>query len=183
MGKYKPSSTLLYGDAGAGKTALGISSFWDWKAQALVAKGKFITFGGEDNPALNIPEECRELRGPNGERLSLRLTSPSLDSPRFLHEFRTIMNTLLAAAVNGVTLDSLVIDSLTELDLLFEATYARDESNNFEMWNALLAEFFAIMMRCNYDALKCAVIMTARVMERRKAGQTKKGATAGDPTF
>ena len=40
-----PSSTLLYGGPGVGKTAPALSSFYDWKNKTLIGDGKLITFG------------------------------------------------------------------------------------------------------------------------------------------
>ena len=47
-----PMSVLLYGGPGAGKTALLVSAFYYWKAGKELCKGKLVTFGRENNPAL-----------------------------------------------------------------------------------------------------------------------------------
>ena len=61
MGIYKPNArTMLYGRAGAGKTALAVRSFWDWKEKKQVAKGKLITIGKQDNHEIEVPQESRE---------------------------------------------------------------------------------------------------------------------------
>ena len=83
MSHYTPhASTLLYGLAGSGKTALAVSAFWDWRNRKPICKGKYITFGAEDNPALHIPEEARHT----DKGTSLRLTSPMLDDAVFLEQ-------------------------------------------------------------------------------------------------
>ena len=40
-----------------------------------------------------------------------------------------------------------------------------------------------MMMRATHTTLNCHVIMTARVMEKKKARATNKGTMAGDPAF
>lgn len=184
MGKYEPlASTLLYGGPGAGKSALAVSAFWNWRKREQVANGKWITFGAEDNPALMVPEEFRHTE----KGTSLRLTSPLLDSQAFLDQFDLISRKLLLDAGQGKHLDVLVIDGLSEFDLLFEETYkgsgGEDDSGNFGKWNGLLSQMFSMMMRTTHTALGCHIIMTARVMEKKKAKQTKRATMAGDPGF
>ena len=183
MGLYTPNaSTLLYGGPGGGKTALAVSSFWDWRAKKLIANGKIITFGAEDNPALKIPEECRHT----AKGTSLRLTSPLLDDQEFIKQFDLIMRKFVYDAQQGNPLDVLVIDGLSELDLLFEATYKQETGeaeSKFAKWEALLSTMFATMMRANHHTLNCQVIVTARVMEKKKAKQQGKLTIAGDPGF
>ena len=165
MGIYKPNAqVLLYGLAGAGKTALAVSSFWDWEEKKQVANGKLITFGSEDNPALEIPQEFRETE----KGTSMRLTSPLLDNDKFKDQWNLISQKLVADAGKGDCLDVLVIDGITEFDLLFEETYVGGGGeNNFAKWNDLLSEFYSMMMRISPDVLKCHVIMTARVARQR----------------
>lgn len=181
MAKPKPMSALLYGGPGAGKTALAVSAFWDWRKKEKVANGKIITFGAEDNPALMIPEECRHT----DKGTSLRLTSPLLDSQTFLEQFNLITRRFIKDSEEGHPLDVLVIDGLSEFDLLFEHTYVDtgDKESQFAKWNALLAEMFACMMRASHTALNCQVLMTARVMEKKKAKQGRSGSIAGDPDY
>lgn len=176
---YTPStSTLLYGGPGAGKTSLAVSSFWDWQKQEKICNGKLITFGAEDNPALAIPEECRHT----DKGTPLRLTSPLLDDREFLNQFNLITRRFVQDAIEGNPLDVLVIDGMSEFDLLFEETF-EDDDNNFAKWNALLSQMFACMMRATHSALQAHVIMTARVMERKKAKQQGRVTMAGDPAY
>ena len=179
MGVYEPaSSTLLYGGPGSGKTALAVSSFWDWRKQEQIANGKLITLGGEDNPALMVPQKCRET----AKGTSLRLVSPLLDGQQFLEQLNLILRRLVADAEEGHPLDVLVIDSLSEFDLLYEHTFAGGD-DNFAKWDGLLANLFALMMCASHTALKCQVIMTARVMEKKKAKMFKTSSVAGDPDY
>ena len=142
MGIYTPNaSTLLYGGPGAGKTALAVSSFWDWRRRKSIANGKIITFGAEDNPALAIPEECRHT----DKGTSLRLISPMLDDTQFLEQFDLITRRLILDAQEGNHLDVLVIDGLSEFDLLFEETYGGG-GDNFAKWSGLLSQMFSMMI-------------------------------------
>ena len=180
MNKYMPAAgTLLYGAGGAGKTGLAVSAFWDWMFGKPVADGKLISFGAEDNPALEIPEEFRQTQ--NGT--SLRLTSPLLDSTEFLQQFDLITRKLIYDAENGDKLDVLVIDGLSEFDLLYEHTFdtGDDEKGNFAKWDGLLNQMFSMMLRIMPSVLGCAVITTARVMEKKKSKQSGKTTMAGDP--
>ena len=166
MDKYMPPArTLLYGGPGAGKTSLAVSAFWDWKTQTQVADGRIITFGEEDNPALHIPEEARRL----GNTLDLRLTSPLLDDALFLEQFNIVSRKLIYDAQQGKRLDVLVIDGFSEFDLLFEATYKSGGDNRFAKWEDLMTQLFSMLVRLSPRVLGCAVIATARVMERKKA--------------
>jgi hypothetical protein len=168
MGVYKPNaSTLLYGGPGVGKSALAVSSFWDWRKREPIAKGKLITFGAEDNPALAVPEEFRRT----DKGTSLRLTSPLLDDSKFLDQFDAISQRFVYDAEHGESPDVIVIDGLSEFDLLFEATFG-DSDNRFAKWDGLLSQLFSMMMRLHHDVLKCHVIMTARVMEKKKGKQS-----------
>ena len=179
MGIYTPNaSTLLYGGPGAGKTALAVSSFWDWRRRKPIANGKIITFGAEDNPALAIPEECRHT----DKGTSLRLISPMLDDTQFLEQFDLITRRLILDAQEGNHLDVLVIDGLSEFDLLFEETYGGG-GDNFAKWSGLLSQMFSMMMRTSHTSLGCQVIMTARVMEKKKAQQSMRSSIGGDPAY
>jgi hypothetical protein len=180
MGVYSPNAaTLLYGSAGAGKTPLAVSSFWDWKKGVQIANGKYISFGSEDNPALYVPEEFRQTE----KGTSLRLTSPLLDSNAFLDDFDRVSQRLVYDAQQGNFLDVLVVDSLSEFDLLFEETYGDSGGDNFKKWNDLMSQMFSMMVRLSPSVLNCHVIMTARVMERKKAKQLGRSTVAGDPGF
>ena len=157
-----PFSTILYGPPNAGKTYLACSSFFDYDTGLEIANGKLITFGGEDNPALEIPESCRTLG-----KTSLHLTSPKLDSRKFAETFHGAMLKLMQDAENGNPLDVLVIDSITEFGLLFEHT---SKEEGFTKWGELLAKLFSTVSLLNHKVMKCPIILTARVGEKQNAG-------------
>ena len=171
-----PSSTLLYGGPGVGKTAPALSSFYDWKNKPLIGDGKLITFGRENNAALALPDECRQTPGGG----SLRFSSPTLDSLGWLDRFEAAANGLLVAAKKGVHLDALVVDGMSEFDLLFEAAFKGDK---WDKWDELLNRAFAVMTRLDPEALGCDVFLTARVMEKKKSKSGGRTTMAGDPDF
>lgn len=182
MGVYTPNtSTLLYGGPGVGKTALAVSSFWDWKNKKQIANGKLITFGNEDNPALEIPEHFRET----DKGTSLRLTSSLLDSDDFVSQFEILTRKFIYDAERGEPLDVLVVDGLTEFDLMYEETYAGGDRDNYAKWNGLLSQMFSMMMRLSTKVLKCHIIMTARVTEKKKPTQLANSlkTVGGDPGY
>ena len=180
---YQPvTSGLLYGGPGSGKTALAVSAFYDWQTGTPVTENaKLVTFGREDNPALAVPESYRQT----DKGTSLRFSSPQLDSMDWLEKFELVTEMLLHEASKGNCLDVLVIDGMSEFDLLFEEVFAAQNggSDEFKKWNALLSQMFATMIRLDPVALGCTVLVTARVMERKKERRSRMSSIAGDPDF
>ena len=174
------TSTLLYGGPGVGKTPFGVSSFFDWKTGTELANGRLISFGREYNPALAVPEKFQKL----GD-ISLRFRSPSLDDFDWVDQFRAVVNGLLKNARDGNCLDALVIDGMSEFDLLYEMVH--DEKfggeDKFAKWNDLMSELLAIMQRLDPDELGCHVFVTARVMERKRERRSARSTIAGDPSY
>ena len=155
--KYEPHvATLLYGEPGAGKTFLGCSSFYDYGRQKLIANGKLITFGAEDNPVLGIPEECRMI----GNNTSLRLTVNPDKPQEFLNTLKLILMRIMKDAKEGNPLDVLVIDSISELNWMFQST---DTKEGYAKWLGLRDEFYSLVSSAHPSALGCSTIITARV--------------------
>jgi hypothetical protein len=177
---YEPKySVLAYGGPGAGKTATFVSAFWDWKRKEQIANGRLITFGRENNPALMIPDVLR-MAGPH----SLRFAAPSLDNLDWLSKFEDVVDGLLLEAQKGKCLDVLVVDGMTEFDLLFEAAWQKVvHGDKWDKFDDLLNRCFAAMTRLDHEALNCLVMVTARVMEKKKSKQAGNKVLAGDPNF
>lgn len=66
----------------------------------------------------------------------------------------------------------LVIDGMSEFDLLYEATFTAEhgDGNKYAKWDALMNELFGIMQLLDPDELDCHIIVTARVAEKRRGG-------------
>ncbi len=169
-------SFLLYGPAGAGKTKWPVSAFWDGKRE--IARGKWVTFGREDNPFLLVPESCRTT----ASGASLRFKSPNLEDQNWLKKFDTFTKALLDQCRRDHPLDVLVIDGLSEFDLLYENTFPQGSGreNNFAKWMGLMDAFFAALQRLDPDELGCHVIVTARVMQRRVDDDEARAVKAGE---
>ena len=158
--------TLVYGPPGGGKSWYGVTAFWDPIRRVELARGKWVTFGQEDNPFLSVPESCRET----ASGLSLRLIAPNLDNTTWLVRFDKFTKTLLDQARKTPPLDVLVIDGLSEFDMLYETTFvsAPGDGGKYAKWNGLMDTFFGIMQRLDPNELGCHVVVTARVMQRKR---------------
>lgn len=188
----QPVAVLLYGNGGVGKTPLAVSAFWDWMRRKKLAEGRWITLGREDNPALAVPEEFRTMYD---GKMSLRLRAPTLDDDRWVRDLDKVTLDLVKAARKGQKLDALVFDGFSEFDLLYEKVVDNnggpdsllpetERKENFAKWNSLLESFFSIVQRLDPTELGCDVICTARVMEKKRAKQSKKGTVIpGDPEY
>ena len=177
-----PISTLLYGGPGVGKTATAVSSFYDWKRGTLHGNGKLITFGREHNPALRVPIECRTM-GKNSA--SPHFSSPKMDDFGWIARFEAACDGLLVAARKGNCLDALVVDGMSELDLLYETVFQNKEGtgDKFAKWDALLNQMFSAMQRLDPVELGCDVFVTARVMEKKRARKSAGSTIPGDPDY
>lgn len=116
----------------------------------------------------------------------LKFSAPKLDNLDWLSAFEDVIDGLLVNAAKGNCLDALVIDGMSEFDLLFEAVFQQVNAgkDKWDKFDALLDRLFAAMQRLDHEALNCCVLVTARVMERKKAKQSRGGSTiAGDPNF
>lgn len=170
-------SQLVYGFAGAGKTAYATSSFWDWEKREQIRNGRLLLIGREDNPALGIPEE-----------LIKRFPNPKLDSLDFMEEFIAYLKALYLNNQDPKKehIDAVAIDSISELALVFEIAYgnAGDNSSKYRKWDELLKKFLTAVQLFDPIVLGAHCIATARVAERRKGTSDSKGATIGaDPDY
>ena len=186
---------LVYGPAGAGKTDYTTSAMWDHKKQVMTRNGIWITFGREGNAAYAIPQ----IRGEDikaGKGGNLRLTVPELDAIAFADHFSSAckliytMNRAAIKAAKPVPFEAVVVDGLTEFDMLFEqayrAAYPGEVSiNKYAVWNALLGRCIAAMQLLDPIELQAYVLVTARVSERRKGIVNKQteAVSGADPDF
>jgi len=142
--------------------------------------GLWVTFGQENNKALGVPAKYREYEG-----RSTRFTVPTLDNDQWLKDFIALTNKLIIDARAGKHLDILLLDGLSEFDLLYEEVYNETHNNpdKFAKWDGLLREIMGVMQRVDADELGCHVVATARVMESKKPMQSQGRAVGGDPDF
>ena len=170
--------TLIYGPPGAGKSWFGVTAFWNPVTRQEVARGKWVTFGQEDNPFLLVPESCRSTRS----GVSLRFVSPTLSDQAWLTRFDTFTKSLLDQARKAPPLDVLVIDGLSEFDMLYETTFkgVEGDSGKFAKWNGLMDTFFGIMQRLDPVELGANIIVTARVRERKRGTDVEEHARKKD---
>lgn len=159
-------SILAYGYAGSGKTSFGVSSFvekpWYPKEAKQIRRGKWVTFGRESNPALWVPENSH-----------IALVSPLQDSTKFADDLtrfgEQVYKENLRAITAGTTVpvEAIVLDGLSEFDLMFEQIQRKQTDNKFQPWNELLTKMFEILQLLDPPTLRCHVIVTARVTEKR----------------
>lgn len=175
-------SALIYGFTGAGKTTFGVSAGWDWKNKKQLRRMKWVRFGRERNNALAVPDS-----------MQIHLASPSLDSDQWIRDFSGLLkqikleNSRAIAEGKEPPVEVLVIDGMTEFDLMFEKVHKnlKGDSNKFGMWNDLLEECFSIMQMLDPEELHCHVIVTARVAANKEEKKDNKGTTisAADPDY
>jgi len=196
MGKWDRDyyAMLMYGPPGAGKTTFPVSGMIDiMTGEPVVREGtpvnaRLIQFGRESNPALRVPDQFTTVKGKGGREVSLRFANPSLDNMDWLNQFSDVMDSFLKAARQGTHLDLLAVDGMSEFDLLYEEVFARQNegsTDKFAKWDALMRDLFSIMQRLDPEELGCHIVVTARVMERKKAIKNSAGKeiTSGDPDY
>lgn len=166
-------SLLTYGFAGAGKTRLGTSALWNHETQEFLRRGYWVTFGRESNQSIQMPTITLKEASDSGwtQPGHIRLTSPSADSVGFATDFEKFgravhkANTTAIKAGKEPPVEVIVLDGLSEFDLLFETGFDAVEGtgNKFAKWDALMAKFFAMMQILDPEEIHAHVIVTARV--------------------
>jgi hypothetical protein len=168
-------SVLLYGDAGAGKTAFAASAFWDWRREKLMRDGRLLVFGREGNSALGIPEANVK-----------RFRSPAKDPLKFLTDFNVYMEALIVQLEKGTGPKVIALDGWSEWNqtLLFEY----DEKGSDDYWakfDTAKDRFFSVQRMLDPEEFDIWVLATARVDEKRKGVFSKKTGqvTGADPDY
>jgi hypothetical protein len=164
---------LVYGPAGAGKSYYANSSWWDSKNKKNIdgREGIWVTFGGEDNVTLGVPEKNRK-----------RFTSAGLDDKKWLKEFKALGLGLQAAyqKTSQAAVYSVIIDGFSEFDILFKQITENIEEeeikrNQFHVWRELLSEFYSALLMFQPDRTGAHLIATARRGEVKKYVQRSVG--------
>jgi hypothetical protein len=188
-------SWLLYGYAGSGKTDLATSVLWDREKKDFRRKGYWITFGRESNASVRMPVVTvkEALEGKFG---NLRFTTPTLDDLGWQTQFMGFAKAVYAANKKAqkegkpVPVEAIVIDGLSEFDVLYEQAFrtvneAEVRRNTYALWNDLMVKFVSVIQLLDPVELDAHVIVTARVSERKKGVKNKDtGEVSGaDPDF
>ena len=153
-------TVLNWGGPGAGKTAFGVSSFWNYMAEEPVTKdggevtGRLFLVGAESNPDLGIPDSM------------VKAFPMDLQSPLgFVGDFTKNLRTQVAAAKRGKGFDNYVVDGLSELNLDFIFGHGQEHGDSdkwahWRDWKALLVEVLQLL---NILKQRGNVFCTARV--------------------
>ena len=159
----KPFASELYAFGGAGKTYTALSSFRDHEKKEAIAEGRWILFGAEENATVEVPDA------------NIRHFHTDKDkSKKWLQEFHQYMYGVHAAARQGKRPDVMVFDGLTEFSILWLQTHGVPGDLR-ATYGGLKDEISALWSLCNPAELGCHVIWTARVTERKKEVQNKRG--------
>tara|TARA_Y100000034_G_C6901879_1_gene417362 strand:+ start:2957 stop:3799 length:843 start_codon:yes stop_codon:yes gene_type:complete len=175
MTKYR--TFLSYGPPGYGKTAFGVSSFWDFNKNEIVpgTDGRILFVGREKNDDLDIPEELVK-------RFPMNPAKPMA----FATDLIKYLKVMIAKARKGEGPTSVVLDGLSELCYAFIWGAKQDDrakTNQFWTWNEWQEHFTAIMQMLSPDVLGCDVFSTARVGEFREGGDNVKSDPEWMDTF
>lgn len=166
-------SSLLYGFAGAGKSYLATSALWDHEKQDFLRRGYWVTFGRESNQSIEMPEITLKEANDSGwtKPGHVRLVSPSADSVGFANDFEKFGRAVHSANTKAIKdgkeppVEAVVLDGLSEFDLLFETGFDAEQGtgNKYAKWDALMAKFFGMMQILDPEEIHAQVIVTARV--------------------
>ena len=173
-----PVSVLSYGPPGAGKSAFGVSSFWDYQKRELVEgeTGRWILLGRESNRALAVPEEYVR-----------RIPYEGIGSLAWVDELGKYLRNLAAAAKKGTGPRNIVFDGWSEFSAGFEIAYkaVHNPSNKFETWGQWREKFFETVQLLDPELLDANIFTTARVREFKEGqfdADTRK-TTGRDPDW
>ena len=166
----KPIRTLFYGDAGSGKSAIGVSAFWDFKTGKKLREGRWLLIGQEDNDALGVPEE-----------LIRRFVSPKEDMLKFARDFSLYLEAAVAAARKPNAPEVYVIDSLSEWNhlFLFEHVKSAPSADKWDKYMEAKDRFMAAVQTLDPRVLHAHIIATARVDVRKKGIMAKRKTDSG----
>lgn len=170
-------SQLNYGFAGAGKTYTATTSFWDNEKNDFIRKGFWVTFGRESNRRIKMPDITLE-QASKGEYGRIKFGSPSLDNDEFVKKFGEFCRAIYKANQGKERkLEAIVIDGMSEFDLLFETVHSNiyGDANKFAKWDDLLGQFFSAFQILDPEEIKAHIIMTARVREKRRQETDRVG--------
>jgi len=167
-------ANLVYGYAGAGKTYYCTTALVDnpsSREAKRIRRGKWVTFGRESNPALHGLGEDH-----------IALVSPLMDTTQFADDFVRLgeqvykENMRAIKAGNPVPVEALVVDGFSEFDLLYEQIVRKGAGGNkFLPWNELLTKVLGMLQLLDPQTLRCHILATARVTEKRRAMKDKSG--------
>lgn len=151
-------SILSFGPPGAGKSAFGISSFWDYHKLESVPNesGQWLLLGRESNNDLGVPEEFVR-----------RFPFEGVSSLAWIANLTKHLRNLAAAARKGTGPSNIVLDGWTELGAGFEIAYKaiHEPRNKFETWEKWREKFFELIQLFDPELLQANVFSTARVRE------------------
>ena len=168
------TSQLVYGAPGAGKSHYCISAFWDFKQNKAIRDGVLLTFGREDSALYGLPSSMVRT-----------FSVPALDNMTWFADFTEYCDRLAQEAQAGRHKDVIVIDGLSEFDLLYEEAYTNvyDSKDKFAKFEALMSDTLGLMQRLDPRILGAHVLATARITDKRKSRQSRNVTLPGDPDW
>lgn len=166
---------LSYGPPGGGKSALCVSSFWNFLENKPILKengepvvGRWIQIGAEVNDELDVPAEYIK-------HFSISPTAPL----KFADDLGKYLRTLAAAKTQGKGVDALVLDGLTQFNVDYIYGHEKVDDKMFAAWRGFKERMTELTQLLNPNLLGCNIFATARVArfkgDRDLAGQEIQG--------
>lgn len=178
----KPISLLVYGFGGGGKTTMGVSAGWDWKAKKPIRPFRWLRIGSEKNRALGVPDEYVRV-----------FNSPDQKSLRFIDDLLAYLKALKIENDKAIretgspAVEAVIVDGISELGLLYESVHKTNDTGNnkFKVWDEMLEKLYALVQLLDPEELGAHVVVTARVGERRREMKDNSGKVInpGDPEY